>query len=571
MYTCLFYRTIYINISSIYQRINSFTNCSFLSIVTCATCMCVCVCVCVFVCVGEDKVEDDNDECLIHRVVKYLPYEVAVPIFDVLVDVSGDFLLLKDDTGSVPLHHALDNLNINSDAIIKLIVANSDAVIAKDRKGMTSLHKAVIHSNLSPEIISFMLAVCPSSVTEKTIRGELPLHLLLSSGGSASSSKVKEAVFNILLEADIESVKVDDAFGRLPIHSVLSKPNPNVPIVEALIKIHRESLSAVDVSKNTPLHLAVAVNSLHCVKICLSLYMPAATMHNSDGLTPLIIGLKEEGLHYNPTLIKEMLSMCPQCGAVRCSSGEKLPEGGYAGDYPLHYAMNLHPTDLKVISALVRSFPKAVDVPFMGEKTISPLKRAVKISDTVIIDIMLSGGMESLMTSTIVDDDTSVEPQQDEGRTLNESGGLTQEQYDHYKEIFLYCSNKKGETVSRKGLKLMFNVLGEKNISTEEQTSLLAKGKLNLYEFLEFMRSKFASADSSRNNTAQNSDDDEKGLIEQKTADAFADLRMQRPTSKLGSLIKAPTSYFVGKVHLYCPFLCCDFNQCLFLLSYHRW
>ena len=63
------------------------------------------------------KEEDENEECLIHRVVKYVPNEIAIPIFDVLIEHSSDFLLLKDRTGSVPLHHAMDNSDMNSDLL----------------------------------------------------------------------------------------------------------------------------------------------------------------------------------------------------------------------------------------------------------------------------------------------------------------------------------------------------------------------------------------------------------------------------------------------------------------------
>ena len=475
-----------------------------------------------------------------------------MPIFDALLEQSSDFLLLKDGTGSVPLHHAMDNLDMNSDAVIKLIVANSDAVNVKDNKGLTCLHKAVMHDNLSPEIISFMLAVCPSSVSERTRKGELPMHLLLKSNSSLSSAKVKEAVFNILLEADIKSIESEDTFGRVPIHDALLKQHPPISIIETIIKLQPQCLTVVDQHKNTPLHLAVGINSLECVRLFISLYPAAASMQNSDGFTPIIVALKAEHSNYNSAIIKEILSMCPESAAIKCTSGEKLPGGGYTGNLPLHYALNLHPTDLKMISATIRSFPKAIDIPFMEEKNVSPLNRAMKCSDTVLIDIMLSGGMESLMTS-VVDDDDSVEPEQDEHST-HEPGGLTQEQYDHYKDIFLHCSNQKGKAVNKKGLKLMFNVLGEKVISAQEQSHLLAKGKLNLYEFLEFMQKKFDNPDSKAHSELDVDENEEKDVVEQKIADAFADLRMQRPTSKLGSAIKCPTSYFVGTYYIHCPF-----------------
>ena len=403
-----------------------------------------------------------------------------------------------------------------------------------------------MHENLSSEVISFMLAVNPLSVSEKTLRNELPIHLLLKSCNSMSPREVKDTVFHILLEADVDSVKVQDMDGRLPIHDALSNPQPSMDIVETLIKLYPESLTFVDEHKNTPLHLAVAINSLKCIELFLSEFQGAAMMHNADGLTPIIIALKNEYPHYNPNVIKEMLSLCPDCGAIKCSSGEKMPEGGYYGDYPLHYAVNLHPTDLKMISAIIRAFPKAIDIPFMEYKDTTPLKRAIKNSDTLMIDIMLSGGMESLISADI-DDNTT--PEEDENNTIEEAG-LTQEQYDHYKDIFMHCSNHKGETVNKKGLKLIFSVLGEKVISIEEQSYLLAKGKLNLYEFLDFMQSKFDTSQSSSNDEIEMHNDVVKESLDQKVADAFADLRMMRPTSKLGVAIKSPTSYYVGKFHL---------------------
>ena len=76
--------------------------------------------------------------------MKYLPKDIAGPIFTLLIDLHSDMLSYKDNTGSLPLHHAMDNKDINTDSVIKLIVANSDAVAEKDVSGYNCLHKALM-------------------------------------------------------------------------------------------------------------------------------------------------------------------------------------------------------------------------------------------------------------------------------------------------------------------------------------------------------------------------------------------------------------------------------------------
>lgn len=140
--------------------------------------------------------------------------------------------------------------------------------------------------------------------------------------------------------------------GFLYIHRACDKPNIPVEVVEALIKVHPQSVKQPDkVCCRIPLHIAVGHASstkTDVVSVLLHHYKEGVSMRNEQGHTPLIYHL--------------CFNQCPSLVIVKMLV-EAYPEAVSTRDdkfqwYPLHFAALCNNWDIS--KYLIEVYPEAL-------------------------------------------------------------------------------------------------------------------------------------------------------------------------------------------------------------------
>eukprot|EP01034_Spumella_vulgaris_P024579 gene24579-30945_t len=156
----------------------------------------------------------------------------------------------------------------------------------------------------------------------------------------------------VLLHSTPDAARVEDNFGRLPLHVAVDRDKPWMFAIEHLMHAYPEALNRRDSGGRLPLHIAVDRQepSVDLVRLLLSRYPTAASARRGVGRLPL---------HY------AVFAEKPSLEVLQCLLAA-FPEGASTADVygrlPLHYAVDKAVPDTAVIKYLLEVYPEGASV-----------------------------------------------------------------------------------------------------------------------------------------------------------------------------------------------------------------
>jgi len=183
------------------------------------------------------------------------------------VEQKGVDVNITNDKGSIPLHRAVDNPDIN---VMKYLVSKGANVNAKNNDGNTPLYSAA-WDNPNVKFLQYLISE-GADVDARNNKGNTPLYI-----AAQYNSKVEVLEYLISQNADVNAVCFQ---GNTPLH-IAAQCNTNVDILKCLIDHEADVNSNPHNDGLTPVVLAAARNS----NVEILKYLISQGADISDGFT----------------------------------------------------------------------------------------------------------------------------------------------------------------------------------------------------------------------------------------------------------------------------------------------
>jgi ankyrin repeat protein len=149
----------------------------------------------------------------------------------------------------LPLHHACSKSNVPLSILQSLLMAYKDALLLPDETGKLPLHHAIRCCHVFPEMLPILISEASASHADH--EGKCPLHY-------ACEYRLDLSSIRCLVEAAPKVLSHADQNGRLPLHwecSILPDRSDNLTVIKYLVKHYPEAVLVPDVDGRTPLQM----------------------------------------------------------------------------------------------------------------------------------------------------------------------------------------------------------------------------------------------------------------------------------------------------------------------------
>jgi hypothetical protein len=220
--------------------------------------------------------------------------------------------------------------------------------------GYMPLHRALVHKSSDKVLLRLIQGNPEAAISpiENKMGGPNLMPLTV-----AFQTKRSGQVISAIMDADQRNMlTIVDDNGDLPIHQAIKLGAPDDTIL-AVLHGWVDAAKSKDKSGYLPLHLAVKHASSASAIVGIVQAWPEATQHvDKNGDLPL-----HQALNFAapPEAVLEILNAWTVAAMLKNQENDKLP---------IHYAV-LRKTDPRVVDALLRVYPQALDVKFTDETT----------------------------------------------------------------------------------------------------------------------------------------------------------------------------------------------------------
>jgi ankyrin repeat protein len=259
---------------------------------------------------------------------------VEEEIVEFLLMQNPDAAKAKTHDGWLPLHCAAE-FHGSKDIISMLFKANPEGIKEVDDLGMTPLHWAVA-KNSSQEVVEFLVEEYPDALLTKDKQGQLPLHLCVS----REDCQI-DTVRALLPDADtaMKAVQTKMDGGLLPIHCA-SQAQGSVQVLRELCRYYKASASATDDNQMIALHYAAGspVHSTSVIEELLKLNPDGVSASSKMKTTPLHCALNADApIHIVKSLIESNVTKVKAQPAGRqLTTLSPAAVKGPNGNFPMH-------------------------------------------------------------------------------------------------------------------------------------------------------------------------------------------------------------------------------------------
>jgi ankyrin repeat protein len=149
----------------------------------------------------------------------------------------------------LPLHHACSKSNVPLSILQSLLIAYPDALLLPDETGKLPLHHAIRCRHIFPEILPILVSESSASFSDH--EGKCPLHY-------ACEYRLDLTSIQCLVEAAPKVLSHVDQYGRLPLHwecSILSEREDKITVIKYLVEQYPAAVTVPDIDGRTPLQM----------------------------------------------------------------------------------------------------------------------------------------------------------------------------------------------------------------------------------------------------------------------------------------------------------------------------
>jgi hypothetical protein len=188
----------------------------------------------------------------VQRILIEAPHEARVWV---VTKYYGGVLVTHQDMDvtvwyrRLPLHHACGKSNVPLSILQSLLMANTDALLLPDETGKLPLHHAIRCRHMFPEILPILVSEASASYPDH--EGKCPLHY-------ACEYRLDLTSIQSLVDAAPKVLAHADQYGRLPLHwecSVLAERSDHLTAIRYLVDKYPEAVLVPDVDGRTPLQM----------------------------------------------------------------------------------------------------------------------------------------------------------------------------------------------------------------------------------------------------------------------------------------------------------------------------
>lgn len=235
-------------------------------------------------------------------------------------------------------------------ARIKAIVdQHPDAMKVKNEDGEGPLH-IVCHKGGSLEVVEYLCRAFPLALRARTTNQEwIPLHSACLGGGGGKNNNAKQLeVIQFLVEQWTDSIRAQDARGRLALHLACFR-GASLDVIQYLVAVYPGALKVQDSGGSLPVHLACDNKRarLEVVQWLVEQWPESLKVANTYGSLALHRACFSGA---PPEVIQYLVEQCPE--SVKSKTND--------GDLPLHLASGSG-APMEVVECLVSEWPSSVE------------------------------------------------------------------------------------------------------------------------------------------------------------------------------------------------------------------
>jgi ankyrin repeat protein len=140
------------------------------------------------------------------------------------------------EAGCLALHIAVSN-EASVETLAFLVEQSPQAVreVERDGYGCIALHSAAVRPGNPPSALRLLLGVWPESVLFRNGVGRTALHICANDDRIREGTAKFEAM-QLLVEQGPGALRMHDAFGKTPLQTLLTRKDPDLPVVRYLVE-----------------------------------------------------------------------------------------------------------------------------------------------------------------------------------------------------------------------------------------------------------------------------------------------------------------------------------------------
>ena len=236
-----------------------------------------------------------------------------------------------------------------------------------DLENKQRLYEAIARGE-TPTVLR-IISETPRLATSQNEAGLTPLHIAVI--------KKNLHIAKILIQADRDSIYIQDSTGSTPIHLAIITNEDNLAMVSLLLQNPSDKINLKDTEGNTPLLLAVAQNNTPVTQLLLNHSNSDPLICNTAGMSALHISIKNKQPEISTLLIKANKA----CVDILDSEGNT----------PLHTAImtnNPYRDNAYIVKRLLAINPDLINKQNKDGNT--PLLLATSQSDVSMVQLLLT-------------------------------------------------------------------------------------------------------------------------------------------------------------------------------------
>jgi len=260
------------------------------------------------------ETDPETGELSLHKIVEHA--SAWTLLIDMILTLYPKAVVHKDNSGSLPIHHAAKADNLTALEIIYESYRNG-AKEAND-SGLLPIHVGAEHGSI--ECVKYLTTKVPESVQTQTSGGNsLPLHLACK---NYSSVGVITSLCRTTLKFSLASRPDED--GELPLHLLLRcGEKADVVAVKTLLTCHMKAIATRDKNGDVPLHIALKNQCKPAIiETLLSHFPGSSVIMDGEGHSPLHLALSHSAADETSV---SLISYAPQLVTVRDDVTGMLP------------------------------------------------------------------------------------------------------------------------------------------------------------------------------------------------------------------------------------------------------